>query len=69
MEKVLSWFALSPLSTAARIGIASALVFVLDHVGEFKLDPVWQAVVVAAVSTALRWANPKDGAYGRQVTE
>lgn len=63
-DKLTSWFALSPLATAARVGIGAALVFVLDHVGDFHLDPVWQAVVVAGVSTALRWANPKDGAYG-----
>ena len=64
-ESVKSWFALSPLATAARVGVGAALVFVLDHVGDFHLDPVWQAVIVAAVSTALRWANPKDGAYGK----
>lgn len=65
MEKVLSWFALSPLSTAARVGIGAALVFVLDNVASFNLDPAVQVLVVAVVSTALRWANPKDGAYGK----
>lgn len=68
-EKVLSWFATSPLSTAARIGIGAALVFILDNVTAFNLPPASQVLVVAVVSSALRWFNPKDGVYGVGETE
>lgn len=64
-DKVLTWFASSPLSTAARVGIGAALAFVLDNIAGFNLDPAVQVLVVAVVSTALRWANPKDEAYGK----
>lgn len=65
MERVWSWFAVSPLATAARVGLGAGLVFVLDHIADFRLDPVLQVAVVAAVSTVLRWVNPLDGAYGK----
>lgn len=64
MNTVFSWFATSPFSTAARIGIAAALTYIIDNIAGFNLDAGVQVIVVAAVSTALRYFNPADGVYG-----
>ena len=69
MAKVFSWFATSPLATAARVGIGAALTFIVENIGGFNLDPVVQVAVIAAVSTALRWLNPADGIYGKNTQE
>jgi hypothetical protein len=69
MAKVFSWFATSPLATAARVGIGAALTFIIENIGGFNLDPAVQVAVIAAVSTALRWLTPADGIYGRHATE
>jgi hypothetical protein len=68
MDKVLGWFATSPLSTAARVGIASALTYVIDNITGFDLDPAVQVLLVMVVTTLLRWFNPKDGVYGKGTT-
>lgn len=63
---ILVWLAKSPLSTGVRIGIGAALVYIIDNVGAFNLDPATQVALVAAVSTALRWVNPEDKNYGKK---
>lgn len=68
-DKIFSWFATSPLATAARIGIGAALTYIIDNIGGFNLPPATQVMIVAAVSTALRYFNPKDGVYGTNATE
>lgn len=68
-DKLFSWFATSPLSTAARIGVGAALAFIIDNIGGFNLTPPQQVLVVAAVSSAMRWFNPADGVYGKNATE
>lgn len=65
IEKFWSWLAVSPLSTAVRVGIGAALTFIVENIGGFNLDPAVQVLVIAVVSTALRWVNPLDGAYGK----
>ena len=69
MAKVFSWFATSPLATAARVGIGAALTFIIENIAGFNLDPAVQVAVIAAVSTALRWLNPADGVYGKGAAE
>lgn len=68
-DKIFTWFATSPLATSARIGIGAALTYIIDNIGGFNLDPAVQVVIVAAVSTALRYFNPADGIYGLNATE
>lgn len=69
MQTVLSWFATSPLATAARVGIGASLTFIIENIGGFNLDPIVQVALIAAVSTALRWLNPADGVYGKGAEE
>lgn len=69
MQTVLSWFATSPLATAARVGIGAALVWIIDNIGAFELPATSQVLVIAVVSSALRWFNPADGVYGKGATE
>lgn len=68
-DKLFAWFATSPLSTAARVGVGAALVFILDNVTALNLSPAMQVIVVAAVSSAMRYFNPADGVYGVNATE
>lgn len=63
-DKFLVWFAKSPFGTALRVGIGAGLAWTVDNVGLFELSPTVQVAVIAAVSAALRWLNPKDPAYG-----
>jgi hypothetical protein len=69
MDRFASWLATSPLSTAARVGIGAALTFIVENIGGFNFSPAVQVVVIAAVSTAIRWFNPADGVYGKDTTE
>lgn len=68
-DKLFSWFATSPLSTAARVAIASGLTYALDNISGFNFDPAVQVIMVAAITTALRYFNPADGVYGVNATE
>lgn len=69
MNKVFSWFATSPLSTAARVAIGAGLAYIVDNIGLFNLSPVMQVAVIGVVASAIRYFNPADGVYGKNATE
>lgn len=69
MEKFLDWLAVSPVGSAAKIGVAAALTFLIDNVTNLGLDPAGQAVAIAVLTVAINAVNPADVRYGRRDPE
>ena len=71
MQTFESWFATSPLASAARVFAATVLALAVAswvEAGNISLAQ-WETWVIAAAASAipvvLRWLNPSDGVYGR----
>lgn len=64
MDKFLEWLAKSPIGSAAKIGAAAALTYLIDNVANLGLDPAAQAMAIAVLTIAINAVNPKDERYG-----
>lgn len=69
MTKFLDWLAVSPVASAAKIGAAAALTFLIDNVANLGLDPAGQAVAIAVLTVAINAINPADVRYGKKDPE
>ena len=70
MNKILEWFANSPVASALRTFIAvavGAMISDFAKVGDFNFGD-WKSWVIGALVVAippmLRWINPQDSAFG-----
>jgi hypothetical protein len=66
-EKVLKFIANNPLGSAVKVGLGSALVYILNNVSDLKLSPAVTIIVIALVNVAINWVNPQDHRYGYAV--
>lgn len=64
-EKVLKFLAKNPLESAIKVGIGAGLVYIVDNISSFNLDPTISIVVIALVTTAINALNPHDPRYGK----
>lgn len=64
-EKVLKFLAKSPLESAIKVGIGAGLVYIVDNISSFNLDPTISIIVIALVTTAINALNPHDSRYGK----
>lgn len=69
MTKFLDWLAVSPIGSAAKIGVAAALTYLIDNVAHLGLDPAGQAVAIAMLTVAINAVNPADVRYGKKDAE
>lgn len=69
MTKFLDWLAVSPVASAAKIGAAAALTYLIDNVANLGLDPAGQAVAIAVLTVAINAVNPADPRYGARDSE
>lgn len=69
MKKIWEWLAVSPVASAAKIGIAAALTYLIDNIANLGLDPIAQATLIAALTVAINAVNPEDVRYGRKDLE
>lgn len=64
MSKFLAWLAASPLATAAKVGAAAALGYILMEPDTLGLPPIAVVGIVAAIPVLINWLNPADDRYG-----
>lgn len=64
MSKFLAWLAASPLATAAKVGAAATLGYILAEPDLLGLPPVVVVGIVAALPVLINWLNPADTRYG-----
>jgi hypothetical protein len=59
------WLADSPLGGMLKAGLGAVLVYVLDNVASFDLEPVVIVALGAALPVAINYLNSMDLRYGR----
>lgn len=64
MSKFLAWLAASPLATAAKVGAAASLGYILMEPDTLGLPPIVVVGIVAAIPVLINWLNPADDRYG-----
>ena len=64
MKKFKVWLAHSPFASALKIGIGTALAYIIDNVSSFNLGPAWTAVVISVVTVLINVINSEDKRYG-----
>jgi len=64
VNKFFVWLAGSPLATAAKVGLAASLAYVLANPDLLDLPPVVAVGIAAALPVVINWINPEDGRYG-----
>ena len=67
--KFFDWLAVSPVASAAKVGVAAALTFLIDNVANLGLDPAGQALAIAVLTVAINAVNPQDPRYGAKSEE
>lgn len=65
MDLFLAWLATSPLASAAKVGLAASLGYVLADPDILGVPPIVAVGVVAAIPVVINWLNPADERYGR----
>lgn len=65
MNRFLTWLATSPLASAAKVGVAASLGYVLADPDILGLPPVAVVGIVAGLPVLINWLNPADTRYGR----
>ena len=60
------WLADSPLGGMLKAGLGAVLVYVLDNVASFNLEPVVIVALGAALPVAINYLNSMDLRYGRK---
>jgi len=66
MEKFGIWLADSPLGGMFKAGLGAVLVWVLDNIASFNLEPIVIVAVGAALPVAINYLNDMDLRYGRK---
>jgi hypothetical protein len=64
VSKFLAWLAASPLATAAKVGVAASLGYILMEPDTLGLPPIVVVGIVAAIPVLINWLNPADDRYG-----
>jgi len=65
MEKFGIWLADSPLGGMFKTALSASLVYVLDNLASFNLDPIFIVAVGAALPIAINYVNGMDMRYGK----
>jgi hypothetical protein len=65
MEKFGIWLADSPLGGMFKTALGASLVYVLDNLASFNLDPIFIVAVGAALPIAINYVNGMDMRYGK----
>jgi len=68
-DKALKFLAKNPWGTIIKVGLSSGVVWALENITAFNLNPGLQALAVAALTMAANALNPHDLRYGRKVAE
>jgi len=66
-DKFLKFLFHNPLGTALKVGLGAGLVFIVDNVGSFNLDPATTVIVIAVVNVIINAINPHDPRYNNTV--
>lgn len=65
MEKFGIWLADSPLGGMFKTALGASLVYILDNLASFNLDPIFIVAVGAALPIAINYVNGMDMRYGK----
>jgi hypothetical protein len=65
MEKFGIWLADSPLGGMFKTALGASLVYVLDNLASFNLDPIIIVALGAALPIAINYVNSMDPRYGK----
>jgi len=65
MKKFGIWLADSPLGGMFKTALGATLVYVLDNLASFNLDPIFIVAVGAALPIAINYVNGMDMRYGK----
>jgi len=65
MEKFGIWLADSPLGGMFKTALGATLVYVLDNLASFNLNPIIIVAVGAALPIAINYVNGMDMRYGK----
>lgn len=68
MDTFLSWLATSPLGGIFKVGLSGMVVYALENISQFNLDPTVQALATAVLTVAVNYLNPADDRYGKDKT-
>ena len=60
----LTWLANSPIGTALKVGLAAALLWVIENVANTSLPGYAQVSLIAGLPVLINWLNPADSRYG-----
>ena len=59
------WLADSPLGSMFKVALGAVLVYCLDNVASFNLDPIVQVVIISVIPVAINYVNGMDMRYGK----
>jgi hypothetical protein len=59
-----NWLAHSPLGGAFKAAMGAVLVYIIDNIDTFNLEPVAQIAIIAALPVIINAINPEDDRYG-----
>lgn len=65
MKKFGIWLADSPLGGMLKAALGASLVWLLDNIASFELEPVVIVALGAALPVAINYLNEMDLRYGR----
>jgi len=68
MEKFLSWLAISPLASFAKIFVAGVLGWVVLNLDSLNIHPAAAIGLASAIPVIINWLNPVDSRYGNEGT-
>ena len=63
-QRVLAWLAGTATGSVVKVSLGAVLAYALDHVADWSVPAVVQAVVIVAVPVLINLVNPEDGRYG-----
>jgi len=66
MKKFGIWLADSPLGGMFKAASGAVLVYILDNIASFNLEPVVVVALGAALPVAINYLNEMDLRYGRR---
>lgn len=58
------WLAHSPLGSAFKAASGAILVYILNNIDQYALDPIVQVGIIAALPVIINAINPEDERYG-----
>jgi hypothetical protein len=66
MKNFLSWLAISPLASFAKIFGAGVLGWIVVNVDSFNVHPALAIGLASALPVIINWLNPVDSRYGNE---